>query len=81
MYEQPSRKATKYSYIKYMSFANTLNKIVFQWHASLGDISLHLRNHYVRQGLEYMNEKIELSKECLHTEDRKNDYREDNNET
>ena len=81
MYPQPSRKATKYSYIRCMSFANTLNKIVFQWHASLGDFSLHLRNHYVRQGLEYMNENIELSKECLHTEDRKNYYREDNNET
>ena len=62
-----------------MSFANILNK-VFQWHASLGDISLQLRNHYVRQGLEYMNENIELSKECLHIEDRKNYYREDNNE-
>ena len=24
-----------------------INKIVFQWHASFGDISLHLRNHYV----------------------------------
>ena len=62
-----------------------INKILFQWHASLGDISLHVRNHYVRQGLEYMNENTELGKKCLHIEDRKRQitrlyYREDNNE-
>ena len=59
-----------------------INKIVFQWHASLCDISLHVRNHYVRQGLD---ENTELGKKCLHIEDRKRlitmlYYREDNNE-
>ena len=62
-----------------------IHKIVFQWHASLGDISLHVRNHYVRQGLECMNENTELGKKCLHIEDRKRQitrpyYWEDNNE-
>ena len=64
-------KQQYYSYIRCRSFENTLNKRVFQWHASLGDISLHLRNNYVRQGLEYMNENIKLVKQYLHIEDRK----------